>query len=313
MIVEPLGTDFHEFQVAIGESRLDQYLAGQETGLTRSQLQRLIVEGQVLVNDGPAKPSYKLKAGDRVTLSVLPPRPTGVVPQDIPVTVVYQDQDLVVIDKPAGLAVHPGPGHPDNTLVNALLAMCPDIQGIGGEIRPGIVHRLDKDTSGLMMVAKTHQAHNNLSEQIKARQVTKGYLALVEGVPAPAQGKVDAPVGRHPRRRTRMAVVVGGKEARTSYKVRETFPGHSLLELYLETGRTHQIRVHMAHIGHPLVGDTTYGHRSPLVSRHFLHAFHLAFRHPVNGEQLEFQTGLPDDLTPAIDALRGSSRSLRGS
>ena len=297
-------TALHEFQVTTGDSRLDQYLAGLDTGLTRSQLQRLIVEGQVLVNGGPVKPSHKVRAGDRVTLSVPPPRPSALVAQDIPVSVVYQDEDLVVIDKPAGLAVHPGPGHPDNTLVNALLAMCPDIQGIGGEIRPGIVHRLDKDTSGLMMVAKTHQAHNELSAQIKARQVTKGYLALVEGVPAPAQGKVDAPVGRHPRRRTRMAVVVGGKEARTSYKVRELFQGHSLLELYLETGRTHQIRVHMAHIGHPLVGDTTYGHSSPLVDRHFLHAFHLGFRHPVSGEQLEFQTGLPDDLTPAIDALR---------
>ena len=302
--------EFWEFRVAVGESRLDQYLAGLDTGLTRSRLQRLIADGQVSVNGGPAKPSQRVRAGDRVTLSVPPPRPSGLVAQDIPVTVVYQDQDLVVIDKPAGLAVHPGPGHPDRTLVNALLAMCPDIQGIGGEIRPGIVHRLDKDTSGLMMVAKTHQAHNNLSDQIKARQVTKGYLALVEGVPAPSQGKVDAPVGRHPRRRTRMAVVVGGKEARTSYKLREKFqdhglPGYSLIELYLETGRTHQIRVHMAHIGHPLVGDTTYGHASNLVGRHFLHAFHLAFKHPASGEPLEFQTGLPSDLTPAIDALRG--------
>ncbi|MCH8801897.1 MAG: RluA family pseudouridine synthase [Chloroflexi bacterium] len=288
----------------MGESRLDRYLAELNTGLTRSRLRRLIVEGRALVNGELAKPSHKVRAGDRVTLSVPPPRPTDLMAQDIPVTVVYQDQHLVVIDKPAGLAVHPGPGHPDNTLVNALLALCPDIQGIGGEIRPGIVHRLDKDTSGLMMVAKTHQAHNNLSDQIKARQVTKGYLALVEGVPAPAQGKVDAPVGRHPRRRTRMAVVVGGKEARTSYRTREKFQGHSLLELYLETGRTHQIRVHMAHIGHPLVGDTTYGHASPLVDRHFLHAFHLGFKHPVSGESLEFQTGLPSDLTPALDALR---------
>ena len=208
-------TAVHEFRVEVAESRLDRYLAGQDTGLTRSRLQRLIADGQVLVNDGPAKPSHKVKDGDRVTLSVPPPRSSGLVAQDIPVTVVYQDQDLVVIDKPAGLAVHPGPGHPDGTLVNALLAMCPDIQGIGGEIRPGIVHRLDKDTSGLMMVAKTHQSHNNLSDQIKARQVAKGYLALVDGMPAPAQGMVDAPVGRHPRRRTRMAVVLGGKEART--------------------------------------------------------------------------------------------------
>ena len=299
---------FWEFRVTLGESRLDRYLAELNTGLTRSRLRRLIVEGQVLVNGEPAKPSHKVRAGDQVTLSVPPPRPAGLVAQDIPVSVVYQDQDLVVIDKPAGLAVHPGPGHPDHTLVNALLALCPDIEGIGGEIRPGIVHRLDKDTSGLMMVAKTHQAHNNLSDQIKARQVTKGYLALVEGVPAPSQGKVDAPVGRHPRRRTRMAVVVGGKEARTTYRLREKFHAHSLLELYLETGRTHQIRVHMAHIGHPLVGDTIYGHGgvhgSPLVERHFLHAFHLAFKHPASGEPLEFQIGLPDDLTPALDALR---------
>jgi len=296
--------EFHEFTVEVSESRLDQYLAGLDTGMTRSQLSRLIVEGQALVNGRPAKPSSKVRAGDSVSLSVPPPRPTGVVAQDIPVTVVYQDESVVVIDKPAGLAVHPGPGHPDMTLVNALLAMCPDIQGIGGEIRPGIVHRLDKDTSGLMMVAKTHQAHNDLSAQIKARQVTKGYLALVEGSLKSIEGKVDAPVGRHPRRRTRMAVVVGGKEARTNYKVRQELRGHSLVELYLETGRTHQIRVHMAHLGHPLVGDTTYGHASHLVDRHFLHAFHLGFKHPITGEPLDFKIDLPPDLTPAIDALR---------
>ena len=304
MTQETAVPEFHEFTVEVSESRLDQYLAGLDTGMTRSQLSRLIVEGQALVNGRPAKPSSKVRAGDSVFLSVPPPRPTGVVAQDIPVTVVYQDESVVVIDKPAGLAVHPGPGHPDMTLVNALLAMCPDIQGIGGEIRPGIVHRLDKDTSGLMMVAKTHQAHNDLSAQIKARQVTKGYLALVEGSLKSIEGKVDAPVGRHPRRRTRMAVVVGGKEARTNYKVRQELRGHSLVELYLETGRTHQIRVHMAHLGHPLVGDTTYGHASHLVDRHFLHAFHLGFKHPITGEPLDFKIDLPPDLTPAIDALR---------
>ena len=304
MTQETAVPEFHEFTVEVSESRLDQYLAGLDTGMTRSQLSRLIVEGQALVNGRPAKPSSKVRAGDSVSLSVPPPRPTGVVAQDIPVTVVYQDESVVVIDKPAGLAVHPGPGHPDMTLVNALLAMCPDIQGIGGEIRPGIVHRLDKDTSGLMMVAKTHQAHNDLSAQIKARQVTKGYLALVEGSLKSTEGKVDAPVGRHPRRRTRMAVVVGGKEARTNYKVRQELRGHSLVELYLETGRTHQIRVHMAHLGHPLVGDTTYGHASHLVDRHFLHAFHLGFKHPITGKPLDFKIDLPPDLTPAIDALR---------
>ena len=304
MTQETAVPEFHEFTVEVSESRLDQYLAGLDTGITRSQLSRLIVEGQALVNGRPAKPSSKVRAGDSVSLSVPPPRPTGVVAQDIPVTVVYQDESVVVIDKPAGLAVHPGPGHPDMTLVNALLAMCPDIQGIGGEIRPGIVHRLDKDTSGLMMVAKSHQAHNDLSAQIKARQVTKGYLALVQGSLKSTEGKVDVPVGRHPRRRTRMAVVVGGKEARTNYKVRQELRGHSLVELYLETGRTHQIRVHMAHLGHPLVGDTTYGHASHLVDRHFLHAFHLGFKHPISGEPLDFRIDLPPDLTPAIDALR---------
>ena len=272
--------------------------------MTRSRLSRLIVEGQVLVNGGTAKPSHKVRTGDRISLSVPPPRPSTVGPQEIPVTVVYQDASVVVIDKPAGLAVHPGPGHPDMTLVNALLAMCPDIQGIGGEIRPGIVHRLDKDTSGLMMVAKTHQAHNDLSSQIKSRQVTKGYLALVEGTPKQLHGKVDAPVGRHPRRRTRMAVVVGGKEARTNYKVIHQVAGYSLLEIYLETGRTHQIRVHMAYLGHPLLGDTTYGRSSSLVNRHFLHAFHLGFKHPVNGESLEFKIDLPSDLTHVLDALQ---------
>ena len=297
-------TELHEFRVTLSESRLDQYLAGLDTGMTRSRLSRLIVEGQVLVNGGTAKPSHKVRTGDRISLSVPPPRPSTVGPQEIPVTVVYQDASVVVIDKPAGLAVHPGPGHPDMTLVNALLAMCPDIQGIGGEIRPGIVHRLDKDTSGLMMVAKTHQAHNYLSSQIKSRQVTKGYLALVEGTPKQLHGKVDAPVGRHPRRRTRMAVVVGGKEARTNYKVIHQVAGYSLLEIYLETGRTHQIRVHMAYLGHPLLGDTTYGRSSSLVNRHFLHAFHLGFKHPVNGESLEFKIDLPSDLTPVLDALQ---------
>jgi len=185
-------------------------LVGQDTGLTRSQLSRLIVDGHVQVNGRSLKPSNKVRSGDTVSLTVPPPKPTSVVAQDIPLSVVYQDEDLVVIDKPAGLPVHPGPGHPDQTLVNALLTLCPDIQGIGGEIRPGIVHRLDKDTSGLMMIAKSHHAHTDLSAQIKDRRVTKGYLALVEGMPSPWEGEVDAPVGRHPRRRTRMSVVVGG-------------------------------------------------------------------------------------------------------
>jgi 23S rRNA pseudouridine1911/1915/1917 synthase len=227
-----------------------------------------------------------------------------VVAQDIPITVVYQDADLVVIDKPPGLSVHPGPGHPDRTLVNGLLALCPDIQGIGGEIRPGIVHRLDKDTSGLMIAAKTQDAHHRLSQQIKDRAVKKGYLALVEGMPTPESGEIDVPIGRDPRRRTRMAVTVGGRESRTGYSLLERAGAYSLLELQLHTGRTHQARVHLAWLGHPLLGDAVYGKRSPLLPRHFLHAHRLAFAHPSTREALEFRSPLPPDLEAALEAAR---------
>lgn len=302
--------------------RLDHYLAAQPAvagrGLTRSQVQRLIVEGQASVNGVPARPAQKVRPGDRVRLQVPPPAPSGVPPQPIPLTVAYEDATLVVIDKPAGLAVHPGPGHPDGTLVNGLLAHCPDIQGIGGQIRPGIGHRLDKDTSGLLMVAKTAHAHSALSAQLKDRRVTKGYLGLAAGRPAPPQGVIDAPIGRHPRHRTRMAVTAGGRGSRTDYRVLQqyagdTTPGQSagagrdtaaaLLELYLHTGRTHQIRVHLAWLGHPLVGDGVYGRPSPLLPRHFLHAHHLAFQHPQTGETIELRSSLPPDLQAALDTL----------
>jgi 23S rRNA pseudouridine1911/1915/1917 synthase len=176
-------------------------------------------------------------------------------------------------------------------------------------MRPGIVHRLDKDTSGLMMVAKTHQAHQALSEQIKARQVTKGYLALATGMLAPRESRIDAPIARDPRHRKRMAVVSGGRQASTRYRVLESFSGHSLLELYLETGRTHQVRVHLAHLGHPLLGDAVYGRSNPLLGRHFLHAHHLGFRHPATGEAAEFRSGLPEDLAQVVEQLRGGFRS----
>ena len=307
---------------ALAGLRLDHYLAAQPAvaaqGLTRSQVQRLIVEGQASVNGAPARPAQKVRPGDRVRLQVPPPAPAGVPPQPIPLAVAYEDETLVVIDKPAGLAVHPGPGHPDGTLVNGLLAHCPDIQGIGGQIRPGIVHRLDKDTSGLLMVAKTAQAHSALSAQLKDRRVTKGYLGLAAGHPAAPQGVIDAPIGRHPRQRTRMAVTAGGRESRTDYRVLQqyagdTTPGQSagagrdtaaaLLELYLHTGRTHQIRVHLAWLGHPLVGDAVYGRPSPLLPRHFLHAHHLAFQHPQTGETIELRSPLPPDLQAALDTL----------
>ena len=290
--------------VESGESRLDQYLAKQGLGLTRSRLRQLIDSGDVLVNGAAVKPAHRVRPGDRVVVSVPPPRPAVAVAQDIPLTVVYQDADLVVIDKPAGLAAHPGPGHPDRTLVNGLLALCPDIQGIGGEIRPGIVHRLDKDTSGLMIAAKTEDAHHRLSRQIKDREIEKGYLALVEGLPAPPSGVIDAPIGRDPRRRTRMAVTAEGRESRTGYQLLERAGSHSLLELQLHTGRTHQARVHLSWLGHPIMGDAVYGKRSPLLPRHFLHAHRLAFAHPITGEPLDLHSPLPADLAAALDAAR---------
>ena len=303
-----LGVTVHDIWVEGDDVRLDYYLAGLGLGLTRSRLRQLIDSGDVLVNGAAAKPAHRVRPGDRVLVLVPPPRPSVAVAQDIPLTVVYQDADLVVIDKPAGLAAHPGPGHPDRTLVNGLLALCPDIQGIGGEIRPGIVHRLDKDTSGLMIAAKTEPAHHNLSQQIKDRLVHKGYLALVEGTPSPETGVIDAPIGRDPRRRTRMAVTAGGRESRTGYHLLERAGRYSLLELQLHTGRTHQARVHLAWLGHSIFGDAVYGRRSPLLSRHFLHAHRLAFAHPATGEPLEFRSHFPPDLEAALsDARRGES------
>ena len=293
-----------EFIVNVGNLRLDQFLAMQSVRLTRSRLHALINEGHVRLNGNLAKPSQKVRAGDQISLVVPPPRELDLTPEAIPLEVVYQDPDLIVINKPAGLSVHPGPGHPSGTLVNALLARCPDIQGIGGALRPGIVHRLDKDTSGLMMVAKTDHAHQKLSEQIKDRLVTKGYLGMATGEMASQKGVIDAPIARDPRNRKKMAVVDGGKESRTRYRVVKQYIGGSLLELYLESGRTHQIRVHLAYLGHPLFGDPVYGRRSSTLGRQFLHAHHLSFTHPSSGELLEFRTELPEDLAAVLDGYR---------
>ena len=305
----PIEGEGAEFTVFIGEMRLDQFLASQQKELTRSQVQGLIAQGLALVNGRPAKPSQRVRSGDRVSLTIPPPRRLDLVPQPIPLTVVYQDGEIIVIDKPAGLTVHPGPGHPDHTLVNSLLAHCPDIQGVGGpsaEGRPGIVHRLDKDTSGLMVVAKTDDAHRALSAQIKGRRITKGYLALATGIVKPPVGQVDAPIARDPRHRQRMAVIVGGREARTRYRVLEQLGGYSLLELYLETGRTHQARVHLAYLGHPLLGDAVYGKRPDKsgLGRHFLHAHHLGFHHPATGQLMDFKCGLPENLAVVVERLR---------
>jgi 23S rRNA pseudouridine1911/1915/1917 synthase len=292
-------------QVAESAVRLDKYLAKECPELSRSRLQRLIEQGYVLVNDCGAKASQKLSIGDKVCLVLPPPEQTSLVAESIPVDVVYEDDDLLVINKPAGLVVHPSPGHTAHTLVNALLARCPGLLSFGDAMRPGIVHRLDRDTSGLMIVAKNISAQQYLINQFKDRSVSKGYVVLVKGKLAPNQGIIDAPLGRDPSNRKRMAIVTGGRQARTRYKVKEYLGGYTLLDITIETGRTHQIRVHLSAIGYPVVGDTVYGVGSDYVKRQFVHACRLGFRLPVNGEYKEFTCELPPDLRQAIKFIAG--------
>ena len=288
--------------------RLDRFVGSRCPDLSRSRCAALVRGGWVTLNGAGAKPSALVRAGDAVEVMVPAPAPTGLVAQEIPLTVVYEDAHLLVVDKPAGLTVHPGPGHPDRTLVNALLALVPDLPGIGGVQRPGIVHRLDKDTSGLMAVAKTDAAHASLTGQLKRRGVQKTYLAMLAGAVAREAGEIDGPIARHPRHRRKMAVVAGGREALTRYRVVRRLGGagasFTLVEAYPVTGRTHQVRVHFASIGHPLIGDAVYGRRSPLVDRHFLHAARLAFALPPDErEWREFEAPLPPDLETALRAL----------
>ena len=291
-------------------SRLDAWLAARPElaaeGLSRSRIQSLASDGLITVNGSPARASQRVRAHDAIVVNV-PPAQTleDLVPQDIPVPVIYEDEHVIVVDKPVGLPVHPGPGHPDGTLVNALLARCPDIRGIGGEIRPGIVHRLDRDTSGIMVAAKTQRAHQNLTEQIRARTVRKDYTAVSVGLVTPEDGTIDAPIARDPRHRQRMAVDAGGRPSRSHYRTVEELPGHTLLRVGLETGRTHQIRVHMAYSGYPLLGDPVYGRPSPLIDRQFLHASDLGFHHPETGRWMDHHAPLPADLEQTLELLRG--------
>ena len=294
------------YKVTVDADRLDRFLASQSLEITRSQIHRLIEDGQVAINGLHAKPSQKVRSGDIIVLTILPPKPLALVPQDIPVPLIYQDDHLIVLDNPSGLSVHPGPGHPDGTLVNALLAHCPDIKGVGGVIRPGIVHRLDKDTSGLMVVAKTDTAHLSLSKQLKNREVVKGYLAVSKGSINPVEGLIDLPIGRDPKNRKKMAVVEGGRDSKTRYRVVEHLNGYETLQIYLETGRTHQIRVHLAYMGHALLGDQVYGKGNSLLGRQFLHANHLKFIHPVTDMQMEFRSNLPEEMLAVIDELKSS-------
>ncbi len=283
-------------------ARLDRYVSQQCPELSRTQTQKLIGDGDIQVNDRQAKAGLKLSAGDRLTISLSPPTPSPLLPEAIPLKIIYENDDLLVIDKPAGLAVHPAPGHPSHTLVNAVLAHFADLPVVDDSSRPGIVHRLDKDTSGLMLVAKNHAAHQNLTDQFKLRSVVKVYLALVRGHLTPEDGIVEAPIGRDRRHRERMAVVAEnrGREARTKYHVVDYTGDYTLLEVRPETGRTHQIRVHLNAIGYPVVGDKVYGIKSSHLSRQFLHASLLGFKLPSTDEYLEFTSELPPDLEQAL-------------
>jgi 23S rRNA pseudouridine1911/1915/1917 synthase len=284
--------------------RIDRFVQTRCPDLSRSRGAALIRGGSVTVNGATVKPSSAVHVGDSVVVTVPPPVSTDLVAQDIPVDIVYQDEHMLVVDKPAGLTVHPAPGHPDGTLVNALMAMISDLSGIGGEVRPGIVHRLDKDTSGLMMVAKDDATHRSLSRQLKERKVRKTYLALVVGSLKMDSGTVDGPIGRHPKHRKRMAIVDGGRDALTEYNVVRRYDGFTLVEAHPVTGRTHQIRVHLTSLGHPLVGDAVYGKASPLVTHHFLHATRLGFYLPPAGQEWRvLESPLPADLQAALDAI----------
>ena len=272
--------------------RLDTYLS-EKYDITRSRAGTLIKEGRASVNGSPAaKAGYALKTGDEVELDIPAPEKTDVEAQDIPLRIVYEDSDLAVVYKPSGMVVHPAAGNHDGTMVNALLYQLNDLSGIGGEERPGIVHRIDKDTSGLLLVAKNDKAHVGLSEQIAVHSVERAYRAIVIGHMKEESGFVDGPIGRHPTDRKKMAIVKGGREARTYWKVLEELKGATLIECRLTTGRTHQIRVHMASIGHPVLGDPVYGPRKspyPVEGGQLLHAGRIGFIHPVTGEKLLFE------------------------
>jgi 23S rRNA pseudouridine1911/1915/1917 synthase len=290
--------------------RLDRYVADNLPDLSRSSVQGLIEAGRVLVDGFERKSKFRLTPGEVITVDLPPPEPDEIQPDAIPLDVVFEDADVIVIDKPAGLVVHPAPGHARGTLANALVAHVPGI-AVGGSRRPGIVHRLDKDTSGLLVAAKTDRGRNALISQWEDRSVAKTYLALVGGVVAENEATIDAPIGRDPKNRQRMTVIRSGREAVTHFRVIERFDEATLLELSIETGRTHQIRVHLAFIGHPIVGDPVYGSTHvdvPGLHRQFLHASELGFDLP-DGSPLRLASPLPDDLRQALHTLRARAAS----
>jgi 23S rRNA pseudouridine1911/1915/1917 synthase len=291
--------------------RLDIFLTTNLDGFSRSRIQALIKDGQVKVNSVTVtKTGHMVNSGDRVEIHIPAPVPSNLVAEDIPLEIIFQNSDLVVINKPAGMVVHPSPGHYQGTLVHAALSRIPEIQAINGEERPGIVHRLDKDTSGLIIIAKNEKSLHWLQEQFKSRQVEKTYLALVDGKPPTPSGRIEAPIGRNSSHRKLMAVVPDekGRQAVTLYKTLEVFPNHTLLEIHPLTGRTHQIRVHMTFLGCPVAGDQVYGKRKPTISmnRQFLHAQKLKIQLPGEKQARVFEAPLPDDMLHVLDMLRNT-------
>ncbi len=303
--------------------RLDLFLSRRCPQLSRSRIQGLIREGAIQVNGQTSRPRYLVRPGDQVELELPAPEPLAIAPEEIPLSILFEDRELLVLDKGPEMTVHPAPGSWQGTLVNALLHHCRDLSGINGVLRPGIVHRLDRATTGLLVVAKTDAAHRHLAAQLQRHSLERRYLALVWGHPSRPQGRIEAPIGRHPRDRKKMAVVEGGRAAITHYAVAERLAFLSRLDLRLETGRTHQIRVHLQHLGHPVFGDPVYGGRAPrclqpgqrpealallsMIDRQALHARSLRFQHPRTGEWLEFTAPLPEDLARLIAAAREHS------
>lgn len=298
-------SELHLVEEDLEGERLDAFLAEMVTDLSRTAVKDLITSGQVLVDGESRKPSYRIKEGEEITITLPEARQVAIVAQNLPLEIIYQDQDLAVVNKPKGMVVHPAHGNWDHTMVNALLYHIKDLSGINGEIRPGIVHRLDKDTSGVMVVAKHDQAHRNLAEQIKEHTIKREYQALVHGIIKENLGSIEAPIGRSRADRKKMAVIADGKPALSRYRVLERFQNYTLVQVTLLTGRTHQIRVHLSYIKHPVVGDPVYGsakHHLGLDSQ-ALHACRLGFDHPRTGEYMEFSSELPEIFKQALQKL----------
>ena len=284
--------------------RLDKFLASTQSDLSRAQIYNMILAGLVKIDEHNVKPAYKIKGNEIIVLDVSYPTSEDLISEDMNLNIIYEDDDLVIIDKPSGIVVHPGVGHRTGTLVNGLISKMPYIRNVGEKKRPGIIHRLDKDTSGLIIVAKNPITHENISMQIKDKTVLKKYTALVSGNVNPSEGIIKSNIGRDPSNRKRMAVVGNGKYAESHYNVLENLNDYSLLDIQIKTGRTHQIRVHMSSIGHPIVGDIVYGGEKTTINRHFLHASKIGFNLPSTGAYTEFKSEIPENLSGLLENIR---------